>query len=357
MTTIVDVARAAGVSTATVSRVLNENPRVNRATAVRVKKVIAELGYRPSRAARTMRTQQSRVWALLVPDVRNPFFTDIVRGIEDVAYAAGYALVLCNTDEDGTKEKAYLEFALGERVTGIILAPTRPPASLLAEVLALALPIVTVDRKLDGYDVDHVVVNNAGGAEQAVEHLLESGYRRLACISGPLETTTGSERLAGFRRGLEHRSIALEEDLVRIGDFREASGLREMERLLGLKEPPDAVLVSNNLMTLGALEAVVNAGLEIPGDVAIVGFDDSPWNLIVRTPVTTIAQPTYEVGLETARLLLSRIEGYSGPAREVMLSPVLRVRASTAPRSLPPVPAGATTKGSTRWSSSTSTSR
>ena len=152
-----------------------------------------------------------------------------------------------------------------------------------------------------------------------------------------LRPPQGASDSPGSGARLEHRSIALEEDLVRIGDFREASGLREMERLLGLKEPPDAVLVSNNLMTLGALEAVMSAGLEIPGDVAIVGFDDSPWNLIVRTPVTTIAQPTYEVGLETARLLLSRIDGYSGPAeREVMLSPVLRVRASTAPRPLSP---------------------
>lgn len=338
MTTIVDVARAAGVSTATVSRVLNGNSKVDPDMALRVKKTIAQLGYRPSRAARTLRTQRSRVWALVIPDVRNPFFTEMVRGIEDVAYASGYSLILCNTDEDGSKEQAYLELALAEQVAGIILAPTHPHVSRLAEVLAQPVPIVTVDRKLEGYDVDHVVVNNAAGAEQAVEHLLERGYRRLACISGPLETTTGRERLAGFRHGLERHGIVAEEQLVRIGDFRETGGLREMACLLELEDPPDSVLVANNLMTIGALEAVLRAGLDIPGDLAVVGFDDSSWNALARPPLTSIAQPTYELGLETARLLLSRIEGYSGPTREVMLSPVLKVRASTTSRTRSSVP-------------------
>ncbi|MHB1975118.1 MAG: LacI family DNA-binding transcriptional regulator [Acidimicrobiales bacterium] len=332
MATIIDVAEAAGVSTATVSRVLNNNPRVDPVMAVRVRRAIADLGYRPSRAARTLRTQQSRVWTLVIPDVRNPFFTEMVRGIEDVAYGAGYALILCNSDEDGTKEHAYLELALAEQVSGIVLAPTHPPVSSLRDVLAQAVPIVTVDRKLEGYDLDHVVVNNAAGAEQAVEHLLAGGYRRIACINGPLDTTTGWERLVGFRRGLERQGIAPDEELIRLADFREAGGRREMEHLLALDEPPDAVLVGNNLMTLGALEAIFQSGLEIPRDIALVGFDDSSWNALARPPLTSIAQPTYELGLETARLLLNRIEGYTGPAREVMLSPVLKVRGSTTAR-------------------------
>ena len=329
VTTITDVATLAGVSTATVSRVLNENPRVNPEMARRVKEAIAELGYRPSPAARTLRTQQSRVWALLIPDVRNPFFTEMVRGIEDVAYTAGYSLILCNTDEDSEKERTYLELALAERVTGIILAPTHPPTSSLAEVIENDVPIVTVDRKVDGYDLDHVVVNNVAGAEQAVEHMLECGYGRLGCISGPLETTTGQERLAGFRRGIERNGAQVDDSLVQVGDFREASGTRAMERLLQLDRPPDAVLVANNLMTLGALEAVLNAGFRIPDQIAIIGFDDSPWNVLSRPSITSIAQPTYELGTETSRLLMSRIEGYTGPAREVMLSPTLRIRSST----------------------------
>ncbi len=332
MTTIVDVARAAGVSTATVSRVLNGNTRVDPETAARVQRVIDELGYRPSHAARTLRTQQSRVWALLIPDVRNPHFTEVVRGIEDVAYEAGYSLLLCNTDEDAEKERGYLELALAERVTGVILAPTHPPAPGIKRILAQNVAMVTVDRRFAGAQLDAVLVNNSAGAEQAVDHLLDSGYRRLACIAGPLDTTTGQERLAGFRSALARRGVALDPDLVRIGDFRRSGGLYEMQQLIGLREPPDAVLVANNLMTLGALEAVANAGLDIPGDVALVGFDDALLTSLVRPPLTSIAQPTYELGLETARLLLSRTQGYDGPAREVMLAPSLRVRASTAAR-------------------------
>lgn len=351
MTTIVDVARLAGVSTATVSRVLNANARVDPDLAARVRRAIDELAYRPSRAARTLRTQQSRVWALLVPDVRNPHFTEIVRGIEDVAYQAGYSLLLCNTDEDSAKEQTYLELALAERVTGIILAPTHPPASAIKEVLAEKVAIVTVDRRLGEAELDTVLVNNVAGAEQAVEHLLDGGYRRIACISGPLDTTTGRERLFGFRVALERRGVAVASRLVRIGDFHEPSGRKEMEQLLRMKEPPDAVLVANNLMTLGALDAVTSVGLDVPGDIAIVGFDDALWNALVRPPLTSVAQPTYDLGRETARLLLSRIDGYTGPAREVTLAPTLRVRASSLPRAMahdngpvPPGPGGSETR-------------
>ncbi len=331
MTTIVDVARLAGVSTATVSRVLNANARVDPDLAARVRRAVDELDYRPSRAARTLRTQQSRAWALLVPDVRNPHFTEIVRGIEDVAYQAGYSLLLCNTDEDSTKEQTYLELALAERVTGIILAPTHPPASAIKEVLTEKVAIVTVDRRLAEVDLDTVLVNNIAGAEQAADHLLDCGYRRIACITGPLDTTTGRERLSGFRAALERRGVAVPSRMVRIGDFHESSGRKEMERLLRMKQRPDAVLVANNLMTLGALDAVVSAGLDVPGDVAIVGFDDALWNALARPPLTSVAQPTYDLGRETARLLLSRIDGYDGPAREVTLSPTLRIRASSLP--------------------------
>jgi LacI family transcriptional regulator len=329
MTTIVDVARAAGVSTATVSRVLNGNERVDRDTARHVRQVVDRLGYRPSRGARALRTQHVKVWALIIPDVRNPFFTEMVRAIEDVAYGAGYSVILCDTDDDTVKEHAYLELALAERVAGMILAPTRPSPSSVGAVLAHGVSLVSVDRRLRGFDVDHALVDNVAGAEQAVEHLLERGFSRLACIAGPQDTSTGRDRLAGFRRALQRGGLRADPCLERIGDFREPGGRREMKRLLALRRPPDAVLVANNMMTLGALEAVAAAGLEIPRDVAIVGFDDPPWNALLRPPLTSVAQPTYELGLETARLLLRRVQGFDGPAREVVLPPELRVRAST----------------------------
>ena len=332
-TTIIDVARAAGVSTATVSRVLNDDNRVNPALAARVQQAIGELGYRPSRAARTLRTQHARVWALIIPDVCNPHFTDMVRGIEDVAYSAGYSLILCNTDADADKERTYLELALAEHVVGVILAPTSPSPSLIAEMQARKVSVVTVDRRLSSGTLDGVFVNNAAGAEHAVDHLLSRGYRSLACITGPTDTTTGRDRLDGFVSALQRNAVELaDQNFVRVGDFRESGGRHEMEELLKLPSRPDAVLVGNNLMTLGALKAIVAAGLDVPRDVAVVGFDDSSWNAVVHPPLTCVAQPAYDLGAESARLLLTRINGYNGPTREVMLVPTLRVRESTAER-------------------------
>ncbi len=335
-TTIIDVARRAGVSTATVSRVLTGSARVNPSLVAKVQTAVEELGYRPSRAAQALRTRQARVWALIIPDVCNPHFTEMVRGIEDVAYAAGYSLILCNTDENSEKENSYLELALAEHVAGIILAPTGAAPSLIGEILARNVRVVTVDRRLSSGVLDGAFVNNAAGAEQAVDHLLERGYRRLACICGPLDTTTGQDRLDGFLAALRrHGEEINDSNLVRVGDFRESGGRREMEALLALAQPPDAVLVANNLMTLGALKAAVAAGRDVPRDVAIVGFDDSSWNSVVHPPLTCVAQPAYDLGAESARLLLSRIEGYRGPTREVMLVPTLRIRESTAPPGSP----------------------
>jgi LacI family transcriptional regulator len=332
LTTISDVARVAGVSKSTVSRVLNDHAQVDPVMAERVRATVASLGYRPSRLAQALRTQQSRVWALLISDVRNAFYTDMVRGIEDLAYSKGYSVVLCNTDEEVKKEAAYLELALAERVGGIVLAPARPHAAHLSKVLASGTPIVTVNGRLDRYDVDRVLTNNAWGAEQVALHLIEGGYERPACITGPSGTTTGRERLAGFVKGMTARGRQLDPELVRHGDYQEASGFAEMNALLALRKPPDAVFVANNQMTLGALEAIEQARLAIPDDIAVVGFDDLPWAPLLKPPLTTVAQPTHDLGLETARLLLSRVEGYTGRAREVVLSPELKIRASSVPR-------------------------
>lgn len=332
MTTISDVARVAGVSKSTVSRVLNDKPEVDAEMAQRVRQAVASLGYRPSRLARALRTQQSHVWALLVSDVRNAFYTEMVRGVEDLAYSAGYSVVLCNTDEDLEKEASYLELALAERVGGIVLAPTRSHAPHLSKVLASGTPVVTVNGHLDRYDVDRVLTNNAQGAWQAARHLVDGGYKYLAVITGPAETTTGRERLAGFLAGAAARGRHIDPALVRYGDYREPGGRAEMRALLSSPARPDAVFVANNEMTLGALEAISETGLSIPDDIAVVGFDDMPWARLLNPPLTTVAQPTYDLGLETARLLISRLDGYAGRAREVVLSPELRVRASSAPR-------------------------
>ena len=332
MVTIKDVARAAGVSPATVSRVLNERPDVDPALVDRVQAAVVQLGYQPSRVARNLRRQQTSVWGMVISDIRNPFFTDMVRAVEDVAYAAGYSLVLCDSDEDITKEARYLDLIVAERMAGAIVSPASPAASDLGPVVAHGIPVVLVDRRVDSPTLDTVLVDNRRGAHDAVEHLIANGYRRIACITGPERTTTGAERLAGYRDALERAGRPFDANLVRFADFHEAGGFEATRSLLELRVSPEAIFVANNLMTLGALGAIEEAGRTIPAQVALVGFDDMPWARLVRPPLTTIAQPTYELGRETARLLLSRIRGDQSSPRHVMLATSLRIRGSSARR-------------------------
>ncbi|HUC15997.1 MAG TPA: LacI family DNA-binding transcriptional regulator [Acidimicrobiales bacterium] len=332
MTTIVDVARAAGVSTATVSRVLNNQPQVDPRLAATVLQAVKALGYRPNRVARSLRTRRNRVWALILSGVRTgPFFADVVRGVEEVAYGAGYLLFLCNADEDPAKEASYIDLAIAENVGGVILMPSRP-GTALTPLLSSGIPLVLIDRVLPGQEVDAVIADNLLGAYEAVKHLLARGYERVACVTGPLTITTGSQRYAGYRKALEEAGVLIDNSLVRESDFSEEGGRLAMRELLEQSERPDAVLLGNLLMTLGGLQAIGQAELAIPADIAVVGYDDMSWASLLRTPLSTVAQPTYDMGMESARLLLSRLEGYSGAPRVVTLSPSLRIRASSAPK-------------------------
>lgn len=328
VSTISDVARTAGVSTATVSRVLNSNPKVDPQLVAKVRAAIATLSYQPSNIARSLSTQRTQVWALIISDIRNPFFPEMVRGVENVARSAAYSLVLCNAEEDPETEASYFNLAVAERARGVILVPTNSNADLSA-LIDRDVPVVTADRRLDSHDVDSVLVDNVRGAKQAVDHLIERGYRRIACITGPMGSTTGAERYAGYRRAHEEAGLNLSDSLVQTGSFNESDGHVAMRRLLSLHQRPDAVFTANNLMTIGALHAIDESGLIVPDDIGLVGFDDMSWSSLVRPPLTSVAQPSYELGAEAARLLLSRIEGYSGASRRVMLSPLLIVRGSS----------------------------
>ena len=333
MTTIVDVARAAGVSTATVSRVLNNHPQVDPRLAATVLQAVKDLGYRPSRVARSLRTRRNRVWALIISDIRTgPFFGDVVRGVEDIAYEAGYSLFLCNTDEDLAKEASYIELAVAENVGGVILTPSGPRTDL-SPLVNFGIPVVLVDRTLTAQQADSVVVDNVSGACEAVNHLLTGGYKRVACITGPLTTTTGYQRQVGYYKALKEAGVAPDDSLVRVADFREHGGQLAMQELLDQDPRPDAVFVTNHLMTIGVLQAIAQAKLSIPTDLGVVSFDDMPWASLLQPRLTAVAQPAYDLGVESARLLLSRLEGYTGAARMVMLSPTLQVRGSSSPKS------------------------
>lgn len=319
-----DVARRAGVSPATVSRVLNGTGVVTADRADRVRAAATALGYQPYGPARALRWQRTRVWAAIVADVENPFFTSLVRGIEDVAQERGYRLVLCNSDEDLGKEAGYVEIAIAERMAGVVIAAASTTDSVLEPLREHGIPVVAVDRRLADASIDSVVIDNRLGAAQATEHLLARGARRIACITGPARISTATERLAGYQDALRRNGRRVE--LVRRADFKQEGGHRAARSLLALPDPPDALFVCNNLMTLGALHAIREAGLRVPEDVALVGFDEAPWTALTSPALSVVEQPAYEMGRAAA---LRLAEPGSGDVRHLVLAPTLRVRESS----------------------------
>jgi LacI family transcriptional regulator len=329
---ISDVARAAGVSPATVSRVLNANGTVADELRRRVMTAVNELGFTPNSQARSLRTRATTVLGLVISDITNPFFTSMVRGVEDVASAAGYSVVLANTDEDLAKERRYLEVALAERMAGVALAPASSADTDITLLTDRGVPVVTIDRRLTSVEVDSVTIDNHRAAREATEHLAAQGYRRIGFVTGPLATTTAAERLAGYLDGLAAAGLDRTKPLVGNGDFRIEGGRGATHALLAQTPRPDALFVSNNLMTIGAVQALDEAGLSFPRDLGLVGFDDQSYVMGLRPPLTLISQPTYAIGEQAARLLLDRVGGDASPARRVVFDAELTVRGSSVRR-------------------------
>ncbi len=312
MARIVDVAALAGVSTATVSRVLNGKAvRADLEKAVR--KAIDELGYTPNRTARSLRRQHSEVIALVLPDIENPFFTSLARGVEDIAQEAGLSVVLCNTDEDPDKQERYLRIADDENMAGVIVAPAGPSA-LLRHLTERERAVVVVDRAVPD-DVDQVTFDNLELGRRATRALAERGFRRIACVTGPESTPTAVARAQGWREELAEAGLPAPEDLLVHVNFRVDGGEDAMTRLLELATPPDAVLATNNLVGVGALRVLsatdqVDLGLGIIGDLPLVTSPVDNVSLLQLRP--------REMGLSAARMLVQRIRGEAGPARQIV---------------------------------------
>jgi LacI family transcriptional regulator len=333
MATIQDVAKQARVSIATVSRVLNGTAYVNEEVTARVRAAIEELQYQPSRAARTLRRNHSTIIGLLITDIQNPFFTALVRGVEDMVQRNGYSLILCNSDENPRKEQQYIEVLCSEKIAGAIVAPTREGAGVLQRFREQQIPVVAVDRRVRDGQTDAVLVDNRKGAREAVLHLIANGYRRIGMITGPKSTTTGRERLEGYREALQEANLPQDPALERIGSFKTESGQRLVNELLDLKEPIDALFAANNLMTMGALEALHERNLRIPEDIAVVGFDEMPWAALSSISLTTVNQPIYELGSTAALRLFQRMEHSETFTRqEIILTSTLSIRGSSRPR-------------------------
>lgn len=306
MATISDVAALAGVSTATVSRALNGNPRVAPELAQRVAAAAKELGYQPNGPARNLRRQAAAVIALIISDVENPFFTAIARGVEDVAHGVGHSVVLCNTDDTVGKERRYLDVAVQERVAGVILSPAGPDTDVQV-LTGRGTPVVAVDRPLPDGTGDMVLVDTRLAAATATAHLLAGGYRRVGCLTGPAGVRTADDRLAGYRDALRAAGMRVAPRLTRRSEYKAAGARVAALDLLRQPERPDALLVANSAMAIGVLEAMQELHLRPGRDVGIVAFDDAAWTALIDPPLTVVAQPAYEMGQIAAQLLLARI--------------------------------------------------
>jgi len=293
MTSIKDVAEAAGVSTATVSRVLSNKPHVRPEIRERVLAVVDNLKYRPNRVARSLRVQKSNIIGLIVSDIQNPFFTAVSRAVEDLAYEHKLNVFLCNADENPQKEKMYLDLMRDENVAGVILSPTRQTADSFSEVTKLETPVVVIDRRVRDAEVDSVNIDNVEAAYRLVKHLLANGHHRIGALFG-LGSTTGRERHEGYLLALKEHDIKPMPELVHYVNAWEEEGYQKAKELLALAKPPEAIFTSNALLSAGAFRALKESGLAIPNEIAFASFDETRWGTLVEPPVTVIEQPTYE---------------------------------------------------------------
>jgi LacI family transcriptional regulator len=338
--TLRDVAEVAGVHAATASRALNPATRrlVSAETARKVLRAAEQLGYRPNPIARSLKTSRSGTVGLVIPDLTNPLFPPIVRGIEDVLGPAGFNAWIVNTDNDPDREKVQIESLRSRQVEGLIIATARLVHPLLQRLHEQGMRMVLVNRRVEGLQIPSITPDDAAGIALGVQHLAELGHERIAHLAGPGTTSTGVVRARAFRHAV--RDAGLDDDpalVVGCDYWTEAEGARGLRTLLDERPPFTAIVAGNDLLALGCYDVFAERGIDCPGDMSVVGFNDMPFLDKLRPPLTTVAVPHYEIGTEAARMLLESIDDPDRHSRSVMLPPSLVVRAST---SAPPLAVG-----------------
>jgi len=330
MASIKDVADLAGVSVASVSRVLNTSRPVAEATRERVIAAARQLNYSIDQRARAIRLKKSATLGLIVADVGNPFTAQVIRTIEAVAYRNGHDLFLSNSDEDPDRERLHCQAMAAQRIGGVIVVPSSFSGAAFAPLLTNDIPVVCLDRKVDDYALDSVLVNNDAGGRMAAIALYDAGHRRIGVI-GAGRTTPGRDRMIAFSRTLLERGVLLDSEFVREADYKEDGGYSETLAVLSREIRPTALFVINHPMTIGALNAIRDLGLRVPRDVSIVSFDDPAWAPLLDPALSTVRQPTDQLGTCAAEMVIERMQGeYTGPARLVLLQPRYMERASVA---------------------------
>jgi LacI family transcriptional regulator len=330
--TIKDVAERAGVDPSTVSRVINNDRglSVRKETSLRILEVIKELGYQPNSIARNLRRQTSDAVGMLIPDIINPLFPEIIKGIESSASAKDLSVILCNTDDDPEKELKMIRFLLGRMVDGFLLASVHMRDETIAEVEKSGIPYVLVNRGNRKGSGAYVVADNAAGARLAVQHLIDLGHKRIAHIAGFLYTDTGIERLEGYRKVLNGANIPFNPEYMVETGYKEAEGYKAMSKMLRLPDRPTAVFAANDLLAMGAMLAINEKGLRVPEDISVVGFDDI-WVAERITPaLTTVKVSLYEMGRLAMDILFNKMKGFPLEQERIVLESSLVIRHSTA---------------------------
>lgn len=332
--TLKDVALRAGVHVTTASRALNPatSSLVNAGTIRRVQAAARALRYQPNAIARGLKTARSMSVGVLLPDLTNPLFPPIVRGIEDVLARAGYTTLIANTDNDGTREEAVLETLRARQVDGFIVATAHRDEDLFVEAQRQGVRIVLVNRRIDRSDIPSVVGDDHEGVSRAVRHLVDLGHTRIAHVAGPQHTSTGRTRLHAFRQSLDDAGLDADPALVVVaGSFTEVEGARAARSLTWEADAPTAVVAGNDMIALGCLDVFAERGLRCPRDISLVGFNDMPFADRLNPPLSTVHVPHFQIGAEAARLLLDHLTDPDQPAKSITLPATLVVRASTAP--------------------------
>jgi LacI family transcriptional regulator len=328
--TLEEIAKAAGVSRSTVSRVINDEPNVRVEVRERVWKVVDEMGYHPNAAARSLASRRTRTLGVIVPQTVNtvfvdPFFPDVLRGIADAANESKYYLMLSMANQP-MEDNFYRRVLRGQMLDGVVIVSARVGDPLIPRLLRDHILFVTVGRRPNHPDVSYVDVDNVHGARMATEHLLRHGRRRVATITGPADMVAGLDRREGYQTAVREAGLAVNEELIVEGDFTETGGYAAMEQLLPLE--PEAVFVASDLMALGALRALQQAGQRVPEDVAVIGFDDAPIATYTNPPLTTVRQPVHQMGVTAIKLLLRLLEDEVKKPLRTILTTELVIRAS-----------------------------
>ena len=329
MVTIRDVAKRAGVAPMTVSRVINDSGYASEETRKRVEEAIAELNYVPNSLARSLRSNQTYTLALVVSDITNPFWTTVARGVEDAASEAGFNVMLCNTDENEEKQAQYLDMLLQKQVDGFLFVPARSSADPVKSIQGRNIPVVVLDRRVPGAEVDVIRGASVRGACEMVEYLLSLGHRRIAILSGPETVSVSRERVKGYKQALRAAGLQTDDDMVFYGPFTQQGGYDMTRRAMATDPQPTALFAANNFIAIGAMKALRELKLRVPEDISVAGFDALSSDLVLEPFLTAMVQPAYDMGRQATKMLLNRISSDAqSETQEVVLTPNLVVRQS-----------------------------